>query len=220
MFNAEEFIKICHKVYEKGFVSCFDGNISVRTPKKTFLITPSGVCKGEITIDNILEIDAQGKIINGKGKVSTENKIHLFIYGKRKDVNAVIHCHPVYATAFATAGISLDKPVFPEVVLTIGRIPLCKYATPSTDEVPKSIEPYVDYANVFLLQNHGAVSVGKDLQEAYNRMEKLEHTAKILSISKNIGGEKEISKEKLKQLYSIAEETYGIKLNSKNKFFK
>ena len=91
----------------------------------------------------IMEINFAGEIINVKGKISTEYKIHLYAYAKRPEVNAVVHCHPAYATAFAAAGRGLTEPVFPEVILTLGRVPLCKYSTPSTDELPLSMEPYI-----------------------------------------------------------------------------
>lgn len=218
MQQREELIAFCHKVYEKNFVSAYDGNLSVRTSNGTILITRSVVCKGDVTDKDILEINMNGEIINGAGKISTENKLHLFIYQNRKEVNAVVHAHPVYATAFASARESLDRPVFPEVILTLGRIPLCKYATPSTDELPESLKNHINYANVFLLENHGAVSVGVNIKQAYFRMEKLEHTAKTMFIANKLGGVREIPKYKLEALYSVAEKSYGIKLDEKNKY--
>jgi L-fuculose-phosphate aldolase len=218
VFYKKELIDMCHKVYEKGFVSGFDGNISVRASKNTFFITRSAVCKGDVTFNDILEIDSNGKIVDGKGKISTEFKIHLFVYAHREKVNAVIHCHPIYATAFAASKSTLDKPIFPEVVLTLGRIPLCEYATPSTNELHESMNSYIDYANVFLLQNHGAVAVGRNLKEAYYRMEKLEHYSKTVFIAKQLGGENEIPKQKLAELYSISEQNYNISIHPKNKF--
>jgi len=218
MQQREQLIKYCNKVYEKEFVSAYDGNLSARTSHGTILITRSAVCKGEITAADILEIDLNGNVLSGSGKISTESKLHLFIYRNRKDVNAVVHAHPVYSTAFASTRNSLDRPVFPEVILTLGRIPLCKYATPSTDELPDSLKNYVSYANVFLLENHGAVSVGTTIKQAYFRMEKLEHAAKTIFIATELGGVKEIPKYKLDALYSVAETHYGIKLDEKNKF--
>ncbi|MBN1639212.1 MAG: class II aldolase/adducin family protein, partial [Ignavibacteriales bacterium] len=172
MQTREELVNICHKVYDKNYVSAYDGNLSCRLSEEKFLITPSGKCKGEIKIDDLLVIDNNGKMIEGNGKVSTEVKLHLIIYKRRKDVNAVIHCHPIYSTAFATAGEGFTRPVFPEVVLALGKVPLCKYATPSTDELPDSILPYVDFSWAFLLENHGAVTIGKTIKGAYYRMEK------------------------------------------------
>ena len=218
MQQREDLIAFCHKVYEKEFVSAYDGNLSTRTSSGTILITRSAVCKGDVTGKDILEINMNGEIINGTGKISTENKLHLFIYQNRKEVNAVVHAHPVYATAFASARESLDRPIFPEVILTLGRIPLCKYATPSTDELPESLKNHINYANVFLLENHGAVSIGVNLKQAYFRMEKLEHTAKTMFVANKLGGVKEIPKYKLDALYSVAEKSYGIKLDEKNKY--
>lgn len=213
----KELTEICHKVYDKGFVSAYDGNLSVRLDDQKILITPSGKCKGEITEDDLIEIDYKGKLLAGNGKVSTEAKIHLVAYNKRKDVSAVVHCHPVYATAFATVGEGLTHPVFPEVVLALGKVPLCRYATPSTDELPDSMLPFIDYAWALLFENHGAVTFGKNIKGAYFRMEKLEHTAHTLIAARVLGREKTLPRNKLKELYDIAEEVYGIKTDKRNR---
>ena len=218
MSDKEKLVEICRKVHGKGFVAATDGNISTVTSDNTFLITRSGISKGEVTEDDILEIDGSGKILNGEGKLSTEFKIHLFTYSRRREVNAVVHCHPVYATAFASCGVDLSKHIFPEVILTIGKVPLCKYATPSTDALPLSMEPYIDFAWAFLLQNHGAVTLGVNLDDAYYKMEKLEHAAHTIFAAKLLGGEKEISFEKVKELINLARETYGIMLDERNIF--
>lgn len=218
MSSKQKLIEVCRKIYEKGFVAAYDGNISIATAQNTFLITRSAVCKGEVTSDDILEIDSSGNILNGSGKISTEYKIHLFAYSRRPEVNAVIHCHPVYATAFASIGEGLTGNYFPEVILTLGKVPLCKYAAPSTDELPLSMEPYIDFAWAFLLQNHGAVTLGKDLTDAYNKMEKLEHTAKILFAAKLLGGAKEIPADKVKELINLSKDTYGIDVDQRNIF--
>lgn len=216
MPEKQKLVEICRKVYEKGFVAATDGNISTVTKENTFLITRSGISKGGVTEDDILEIDASGKILNGKGKLSTEFKIHLFAYSRRPEVNAVVHCHPVYATAFATIGEGFSKHIFPEVILTLGKIPLCKYETPSTDALPLSMEPYIDYAWVLLLQNHGAVALGHNLDDAYYKMEKLEHTAQTIFAARFLGGEKELSFEKVKELLNLARDVYGISLDERN----
>lgn len=218
MSSKQKLIEVCRKIYEKGFVAAYDGNISIATAQNTFLITRSAVCKGEVTSDDILEIDSSGNILNGSGKISTEYKIHLFAYSRRPEVNAVIHCHPVYATAFASIGEGLTGNYFPEVILTLGKVPLCKYAAPSTDELPLSMEPYIDFAWAFLLQNHGAVTLGKDLTDAYNKMEKLEHTAKILFAAKLLGGAKEIPVDKVKELINLSKDAYGIDVDQRNIF--
>lgn len=217
MSIREELVKYCHRVYEKGYVSAYDGNLSVRLDSERILITRSGVNKGEVKDEDLVEVDYDGNVLSGSGKASTETKIHLLAYKNRKDVNSVIHCHPIYATAFATMGEGFTQPIFPEVVLSLGKVPLCKYSTPSTDELPKSMEPHIDYAWAMLFENHGAVTFGKTLKGAFYRMEKLEHAAQTLFITRSMGREKTIPLLKLKELYNIAEATYGIRINKKSR---
>lgn len=216
MSSKKKLVEICHKVYAKGFVAAYDGNISCRTSDNTVLITRSGICKGDVKEKDIVEIDLNGKSLSGKNKISTEHKIHLIAYKKRKEVNAVVHCHPVYATTFALLGEALDKHYLPEVFLTLGKIPLCKYATPSTDQVPKSLEPYINYSWAMLLQNHGAVTLGKTLDDAYFKMEKLEHAAKIILLARLLGKPRELSKKNINDILKISAGTYGIVPDERN----
>ncbi len=213
----KKLVKTCHKVYKKGFVAAFDGNLSLKIDENRFLITRSGINKGEITEKDILTIDSNGNLIEGIGKITTEVKLHLKIYNNRKDVNSVIHCHPIYATAIATSRETFPNNIFPEVILTLGKVPICNYATPSTDELANSLNPFVDYANVFLLSNHGAVSVGETIEVAFFRMEKLEHISKTIFVAETIGNLKKLKNEQIEELYAIADKTYGIKINEKNK---
>jgi L-fuculose-phosphate aldolase len=140
----------------------------------------------------------------------------LFIYKKRKDVKAIVHCHPVYATAIGLIEENHLHHYFPEVLLTLGKIPVCNYATPSTDEVTDSIEKYIQSSDAMILKNHGAVTVGSSLMDAYYKMEKLEHAAKTILLAKAIGNPRELTEQNILQLLSISEKTYGIKLD-KNK---
>lgn len=218
MSLRKELVEACRKVYEKGFVSAYDGNLSARIDDQRILITPSGRCKGDVEEKDLLEIDSDGNLLNGAGKISTEVKIHLIAYQKRKDVSAVIHCHPVHATAFAVIGEGLMRPIFPEVVLSLGKVPLCRYGTPSTDELPNSMLPFIDYAWALLLENHGAVTFGKCIRGAYFRMEKLEWAAHTISVARTLGREKSLPNNKLKELYSISEDVYGIKIDKRNRF--
>ena len=172
MLLVEQLIDVCHRVYEKGFVSAFDGNLSVFTPENTILITRSNICKGAVGLEDMLELDLNGRVISGSGNVSTELKLHQFAYAFRSDVFAVIHTHSAYATAFASSNNEIINDVFPEVILSLGKIPLCKYATPSTDELPKSLEEYISEGWAYLLENHGAVTLGTDIYDAYYKMEK------------------------------------------------
>ncbi len=197
--------------YRNNFLSAFDGNISARTRKNYILTTASGICKGKLAEKNIIKADLKGNKIQGKGLISSEYKLHKYIYEQRKDVNAVVHTHPVFATAFAAAGIALNKPVFPEIYLFFGKIPLAKYATPSTDEVPNSIANLVKEHDAILLANHGLVTFGKTLEEAYYKTEKVEHIAQISFYARMLGGEKGLTQAQLKKLDSIKKQI----LNSK-----
>jgi len=218
MTVKKDLVYYCHKIHEKGFVSAFDGNLSIRLPENKILITPSAVPKIEVVRRDLVEINLEGDLIKGSRKVSTENKLHTFIYKNRKDVNAVIHCHPIYTSVLSILKRKINFAVFPEVVLTLGKIPICKYATPSTDEVIESLQPFISYASVFILRNHGAVAIGSDLRDAFYKIEKLESFAKIIVNALQAGEINTLSKTNLKKLYSISEKTYSLTVNPKNKF--
>ncbi len=211
MSVKDEIVKVAHLVYENKFVAAYDGNISSLSERNTIYITRSGVCKGELTTADILEVDFDGSLISGNGKISTENKLHRFIYSKRKDVKAIVHCHPIYSTAFTLVGEGLIEHYFPEVFLTIGKVPLCKYATPSTDEITESIKDFVENSNALLLQNHGAVTFGNSVFDAYYKMEKIEHAAKTIFLARLLGIPRKLTEEETNKLIAIAEPTYGIK---------
>lgn len=216
MQDIEKLISTCHKVHDRGFVAATDGNISSITTDNTILITRSGVRKGDVTDKDILEFDFNGNLLNGEGRITTEFKLHLYAYSKRKEVNAVVHCHPVHATLLGLLGEGLTKHYFAEVILTLGKVPFCPYGTPSTNELPLSLDPHINYAWAFILENHGALTLGTNLDDAYNKMEKLEHASEIIYKAKLLGVPKELSIEEVRQLLEISEETYGIKQDPRN----
>ncbi|MGB4140027.1 MAG: class II aldolase/adducin family protein [Limnochordia bacterium] len=175
----EDIVEVGRRIYNLGFVAANDGNISVRVGDDEILTTPTGVSKGFMTPDMIIRVDMAGNKLEGELKPSSELKLHLEVYKQRPDVRAVLHAHPPVATAFAVAGIPLDKPVLPEIVISLGRIPIAKYATPSTEELPASVRPYLEDHDAVLLENHGALTVGSNLFNALFKMEQIEHFAKI-----------------------------------------
>lgn len=193
-------IRACQNLYQMGYFAGTSGNISVRMENGEFFITASGINKGNITPDGIIKSNKKGEKISGFGEPSSEIKMHLYSYEKRRDINAIVHAHPPFATGFATAGIPLDKPVLPEAILVLGSIPLVKYGTPSTWEIPQMLEPYLADHNVFLLANHGTLAFGKDLAQAVHRTETLELFAKVILIARMLGGEKLLTKEHLEKL--------------------
>lgn len=189
--------KLC---YLNGYVKATDGNLSTRTRKNYVLATAAGTCKGVVKLQDILKTDLKGRKIEGKKKPSSELKLHLYIYKHRNEINAVVHTHPKFSTAFACAGIALDKMILPEVYLKTGKIPLAEYATPSTDEVPGSIAGILKDHNAILLANHGLVTMGKSVEEAYYLTEKVEQFAEISFYARLLGGEKELSSADLQKL--------------------
>ncbi len=155
-----------------------------------------------MSAEQMVVVDINGKGLSG-GKPSTELLMHLFLYRERRDVNAVVHAHPIYATGFATAGLSFDQCVSPEIIVTLGSIPLAQYGTPSTNELPETLRPFVHSYDAFLLANHGAVTVGKDLLDAYYKLERVEHYAHIIFVARMLGGERPLSKEDVEKLQAI-----------------
>ena len=186
--------EIGRRVYNKGMVAANDGNFSVKLTENEYLCTPTGVSKGFMTPEYICKVDAKGNILhaNGKFKPSSEIKMHMRVYEKRPDVKAVVHAHPSYATAFAIAGIPLTAPIMPEAVISLGSVPIAKYGTPSTMEIPDAIEEYLPYFDQVLLQNHGALTWSTDLLSAYHKMESLEFYAELLYKSRMLGRTKRI----------------------------
>jgi L-fuculose-phosphate aldolase len=194
-------IDVCRRLTAKNFVAATDGNVSARLPSGNILITPSGVNKGMLTEADLVEVRRDGTV--AVGRATTELKMHLFIYERRKDARAIVHAHPPYATAFAVAGIALVDPVLPEVILGLGEIPLAPYATPSTGEVPDSLMPFVEKHNAVLLSNHGAVTFGADLLDAYFKMEKVEQAAAIIYRARMLGRVRTLSDDDVAKLHSI-----------------
>lgn len=208
----EQICDICHKMWQQGWVAANDGNISVKLPDGNFLATPTGISKSFITPEKLVIINDKGEVISGLPgyKPSSEIKMHMRCYRERPDVGAVVHAHPATATGFAVAGKSMDEYSMIETVIAIGSIPLTPYGTPSTDEVPDAITPYLQDHDVMLLQNHGALTVGCDLITAYYRMETLELYAKISLVAHLLGGAKEIEKPQIEKLLYLRENYYHV----------
>ncbi|WP_071130879.1 class II aldolase/adducin family protein [Enterococcus timonensis] len=212
----DQICDVCHKMWQLGWVAANDGNVSVKLDEHTFLCTPTGISKSFITPEKLIKINEQGEIleVTGDYRPSSEIKMHLRVYQDRPDVQAVVHAHPPVATAFALAQMPLDSYSLIESAIVIGSIPITPYGTPSTNEVPDAIAPFLPEHDVLLLENHGALAVGADLVTAYYRMETLELVAKTtfhVRMLLNIGNkeEKEIPREKLERLFKMRK-NYGV----------
>lgn len=199
----EEICEICHLLYQRGYVVSNDGNVSARTPRGTVLITPSGVGKGRMTPDMLVETDLDGNILSGDRNPSSESKMHWMLYRERSDVNAVVHAHPPISTAFAICRKPLTQRYLAEMVVGLGEIPVTEFAMLSTDEVPNSVRPFVRDHSAVLLANHGALTWGPTLLSAFDRMETVEQTARVYYYVNQMGGGVEMTESQASKLKSM-----------------
>ena len=206
----EQICDVCHKMWQQGWVAANDGNVSVKIGEDLYLATPTGISKSFITPEKLIKINGKGEVLEAlEGyRPSSEIKMHLRCYQEREDVGAVVHAHPATATGFACAHVPMDDYAMIESVIAIGSVPIAPYGTPSTDEVPEGIAPFLKEHDVILLENHGALTVGCDLITAYYRMETLELTAKIMLNARLLGGVKDISRENIDRLVTMRDTTY------------
>jgi L-fuculose-phosphate aldolase len=176
-------------LYQKGLTVGTAGNISARGENGTMLITPTNTCKGMLTEDGLVSIDIkEGKVLSG-GRPSIETPFHLAFYRARPEINAVIHTHPVFCTALAVKGIKIQPAMTPEGLLVLGRdVPTVPYATPGTDDLAKVLSNALKTSDAFILEKHGAIAVGKNMREAFHRMETLEFMAQLQFNLHALGG--------------------------------
>ena len=202
--EREAICRVGKLLYDRGYVAANDGNISVRVGEGRLLITPSGVSKGRMTPDMLLVTDLDGTVIEGNRHPSSEGKMHLEVYRGRPDVNAVVHAHPPVSTAFAVCRRGLETPYLSELVAGLGQVPCTpSFAMLSTEEVPQSVRPYLADHNALLLANHGALAWGGDLWEAFDRLETVEHTAKIVLNAQLLGGGIPLTEEEVVRLQGL-----------------
>ncbi|WP_018527040.1 class II aldolase/adducin family protein [Alkalispirochaeta alkalica] len=205
----KQIVYYSRKTHAQGLVCATDGNLSVRLSKERFLITPSGIRKEDVTIDDLLVIDSDGNPVGDTRRPSTEYKVHLEAYRRRDDISAVIHAHPPKSIAFTLTKTPLDTCILPEVVVTLGDVPVAPYATPSTDDLPGSMSDLIAVSDVVMLARHGSVTVGATMAEAFKKLEKLEHNAEILIYAHMLGGAQPFSHQEIHRLQGLRD-FYGI----------
>jgi L-fuculose-phosphate aldolase len=198
------------RLYQNGYIVSSDGNVSARVEEDRIIATPTGLCKGTLELEDLCVCDMDGNLVSGRLRPSSEVGMHLFLYRERPDIKAVVHAHPPTATGFSVAGIPLTDCVLPEVIITVGSIPIAKYGTPGGPEISEPIRQYVKDYDAYLLENHGATTVGSDVMNAYFKMETMEHFAKILFVAKQLGGVNVLNNEQVGKLLQIRDRL-GIK---------
>jgi L-fuculose-phosphate aldolase len=184
---ATAIVGVCRRLYQAGLVAGQDGNVSVRLPSGHVLVTPAGFCKVDVQEADLVTLDLQGRQVSGTGRASSEVGMHLRIYQRRVDVQAVVRAHPPVATGFGVARMDLMDDVLLEAILLLGGVPLVPYAMPGTPARSDALEPFLSHHDGFLLANHGATTVGSTLTQAHQRMESLEHAARIMLTARSVG---------------------------------
>jgi L-fuculose-phosphate aldolase len=197
----EDILRVGRLMFDKGWIAGNDGNISIRMDADRILATPTGVSKGMMQPDDLVICDLGGKKIQGEREVTTEMGMHLAIYQLRPDINGIVHAHPPVATGFAAAGRALNIALSPEVVICLGSVPLAEYGQPGTPALTDGMLPYVPKYDAVLLANHGAVTYGEDVSQAYFRMETVEHFARITLVSEILGGPKVLPRIEVQKLF-------------------
>lgn len=206
---AADIVQVGKLVFQKGWVAANDGNISIRLDDERIMCTPTGVSKGMMRVDDIIIVDYAGDKISGRLERTSEIKMHLKIYELRDDVNSVVHAHPPTATGFASAGRALDTALLPEVVIGLGCVPLAGYGLPGTDALTEPMLPLIPKYDALLLGNHGAVSYGQDVMQAYFRMETVEHFARINFVAEMLGGARALPRAEVDKLFE-SRGRYGV----------
>lgn len=207
----EQICEVGRRVWMKGWVASNDGNFSMRMDDTYVIATPTGVSKGFMSPDMLIKVDMDGNVRAGYLKPSSEIMIHLEAYKQRDDIRGFVHAHPPISTGFAVANIPLEFKTLPEIIISLGSIPLATYGTPSTMELAESISELVKCHDAILLANHGAITLGKDVMNAYYKMEAVEHFASISLTAHTLGGMKPISEPNIKKLEEVREK-FGIKI--------
>ena len=198
--HRDEIVRFGKLLHQTGLVAATDGNLSVRLENGHILCTPTLMSKGLMEPEDLVVVDQQGKKVSGGREVSSEIAMHLFIYGRRPDVGGVVHAHPPTATGYAAAGIALDSALCSEIIVTLGSVPLANYETPGTPELAEALAPLLAEHDAILMANHGVVTCGADLLNAYMNMETVEHFAKIALVTHLLGKQQPLSDQHIDKL--------------------
>lgn len=211
----ESIVDVGRRLYRQGLIVAGDGNISARLTNDTILITPAGLCKGELDPADLVIISIDGTLLQAASgrRPSTEHLLHLHVYRRRPDVLACVHAHPPTAVALTLVGVSMVEPLLPEAVLSLGPIPTAPYARTGTAEMGAAIDDLIGDHNALLLSHHGALTVGASPLEAYYRMEQVEHCARILHAALLLGPIRRLPAERIAELEALRRVQSSVKEN-------
>lgn len=204
--QIKRFIRVCHKLNSEMYTTSYGGNLAWRLEEDLFLVTPTRVNKGDIKTEDLVFINASGEKLEGNKSPTGETPMYLNFFRERPDIVSVIHCHPPYTNTFAIAKGEnwLMRPIFPEISVEIGPVPIVPYAEPLTQKLADNFLPYLKKYNAFLMENHGLVIMSsRDIEWTMMLIEELEATSISILQALNIGDIKQISKGDVKRLDNV-----------------
>ncbi len=195
-------VRVARALHRAGFVAGTAGNVSVRLPGDFVLVTRTGLPKARLTRRDLVVVDLGGRVVRARAGFgpTSETPMHLEVYRRRPDVHAVVHAHPVHAVALSLVGDDLAECILPEAVATLGRIALTEYSPPSSPENAVAIADAIQWHDAIVLRRHGSLTVGRTLDEAYERLEVLEHTARVLAVARTLGPLSPLDAEQVQDL--------------------
>jgi len=196
---------VCYgqKLHQARFIAGADGNLSSRLDNNTILITPSGKSKGYLEPQELLIIDLQGNLIKGDGQPSSEYKMHTVIYQHCPDIGAIIHAHPQITTAYTMADRKFTTEALPEGIISLSNLVWLDYATLSTEDLPALFEPHLPRAFIFILKQHGVTCAGADPEQAYQKMETVEHVARTCFYAGMLGEVKNLPEDEIERIKAL-----------------
>jgi L-fuculose-phosphate aldolase len=201
----DRIVEFCGRMHRRGLIAGGEGNVSVRLGPDRILVTPSGVNKGFLRPSDLVVMTLDGRVGPRGGRASSEVLLHLAAYRARPEAGAVVHAHPPHAIALTLAGIPLSEGLMPESITALGDVPTAAYATPSTRELALGVERLLVDHDVVMMERHGSVCIGATLDAAYDRLESLEHTARIAVLARTLGPVTPLPSDEISLLRAQAE---------------
>lgn len=184
----EQIVHYSRLVYTKGWVANHEGNLTARYANGRFLSTPTAFSKADVRERDLIEIDAEKNVLRGFRRPFSEFSLHLAVYQARPDAQAVIHAHPPSATALSVVGRGLDRPIIAESVVSLGpAVPCSPFFLPGSSDESQAVQQLAAVFDVFILGNHGVVALGDNLEQAFLRLEYVEHLAEIERRARQFG---------------------------------